>query len=52
MVDIMTTHKALVVGAQGVIGRSVAEHLSTRPGWEVIGVSRRTAQDTGKRCGI
>jgi len=41
----MSTHKALVVGAQGVIGRSVAEHLSTRPGWDVIGVSRRAAQD-------
>ncbi len=45
MVDIMSTHKALVVGAQGVIGRSVAGHLSTRPGWDVIGVSRRAAQD-------
>src|SRR5260370_35939075 len=41
----MSTHKALVVGAQGVIGRSVAEYLSTRPGWNVIGASRRTAQD-------
>ena len=41
----MSTYKALVVGAQGVIGRSVAEYLSTRPGWNVIGASRRTAQD-------
>jgi nucleoside-diphosphate-sugar epimerase len=41
----MSTHKALVGGANGVIGRSVAEYLSTRPGWNVIGASRRTAQD-------
>src|ERR1700737_3584651 len=41
----MSIHKALVVGAHGVIGRSVAEHLSARPGWNVIGASRRTAQD-------
>ena len=41
----MSTHKGLVVGAQGVIGRNVAEYLSTRPGWNVIGASRRTAQD-------
>jgi nucleoside-diphosphate-sugar epimerase len=41
----MSTHNALVVGAQGLIRRSVAEHLSARPGWNVIGASRRTAQD-------
>jgi NAD(P)-dependent dehydrogenase (short-subunit alcohol dehydrogenase family) len=40
----MSTHNALVVGAQGIIGRNVAEYLSTRPGWNVIGASRRTAQ--------
>jgi nucleoside-diphosphate-sugar epimerase len=41
----MSTNKALVVGAHGVIGRSVAEYLSTRPGWSVVGASRRTAQN-------
>jgi nucleoside-diphosphate-sugar epimerase len=41
----MSTLKALVAGANGVIGRSAAEHLSARPGWNVIGASRRTAQD-------
>ncbi|WP_022826391.1 SDR family oxidoreductase [Hymenobacter norwichensis] len=32
---------ALVVGAQGVIGRNLVEHLATLPDWEVIGLSRR-----------
>jgi hypothetical protein len=41
----MSTHKALVAGAHGVIGRSVAEYLSARPGWNVIGAARRTAED-------
>ena len=44
----MSTHKALVAGAHGVIGRSVAEYLSTRPNWNVIGASRRKAQDLEK----
>ncbi len=32
---------ALVVGAQGVIGRSLVSELQARGDWEVIGVSRR-----------
>ncbi|WP_086826179.1 SDR family oxidoreductase [Allokutzneria sp. NRRL B-24872] len=32
---------ALVVGANGVIGRNLIEHLTTLPDWEVIGLSRR-----------
>lgn len=32
---------ALVVGAQGVIGRNLAEHLVARGDWDVIGLSRR-----------
>ncbi|KJE19285.1 nucleoside-diphosphate-sugar epimerase, partial [Frankia torreyi] len=32
---------ALVVGAQGVIGRTLVEHLAGLGDWEVIGVSRR-----------
>ncbi|MCP3168750.1 SDR family oxidoreductase [Myxococcus qinghaiensis] len=32
---------ALVVGAQGVIGRNLIEHLASLGDWEVIGLSRR-----------
>jgi len=32
---------ALVVGANGVIGRNLIEHLLTLPGWDIIGLSRR-----------
>ncbi|WP_394849850.1 SDR family oxidoreductase [Pendulispora brunnea] len=41
----MSTRKnvALVVGAQGVIGGNLIEHLSTLEDWEVIGLSRRAA---------
>jgi nucleoside-diphosphate-sugar epimerase len=36
---------AVVVGAQGVIGRYIVEKLSSLPDWNVIGLSRRTASD-------
>lgn len=36
---------ALVVGAQGVIGRNLADHLLELGDWDVIGVSRRPSQD-------
>jgi nucleoside-diphosphate-sugar epimerase len=32
---------ALVVGAQGIIGRNLVDHLATLSDWEVIGLSRR-----------
>ena len=32
---------ALVTGSHGLSGRAVYEHLHGRPGWEVIGASRR-----------
>jgi nucleoside-diphosphate-sugar epimerase len=32
---------ALVVGAQGVIGRNLIAHLETLDGWQIIGLSRR-----------
>jgi nucleoside-diphosphate-sugar epimerase len=35
---------ALVVGAQGVIGRNLAEHLASSGEWEIIGLSRRGGQ--------
>ncbi|TDD02568.1 SDR family oxidoreductase [Nonomuraea deserti] len=39
---------ALVVGAQGVIGRNLVDHLSTFDDWEVVGLSRRSAPDSGR----
>jgi uncharacterized protein YbjT (DUF2867 family) len=32
---------ALVTGSHGLCGRAVYEHLHGRPGWEVVGASRR-----------
>ena len=41
-----TTKKvALVVGAQGVIGRNLADHLLQLGDWDVIGISRRHSHD-------
>ena len=37
----MERKKAIVVGALGMIGRHVLQHLETRNDWDVIGVSRR-----------
>lgn len=39
---------ALVVGAQGVIGRSLVEHLAALEDWEIIGLSRRMAEPTAR----
>jgi nucleoside-diphosphate-sugar epimerase len=36
---------ALVVGAQGIIGQSIVQHLATLDDWEVIGVARRRGED-------
>ena len=38
---------ALVVGAQGVIGRNLVEHLASIGGWEIIGLSRRGGETSG-----
>ena len=38
---------ALVVGAHGVIGTTLMEHLASLPDWDVIGVSRRGGQNSG-----
>lgn len=37
----MTKKVALVVGATGISGRMLVQHLESQPDWEVIGVSRR-----------
>ncbi|MFI6508949.1 SDR family oxidoreductase [Streptosporangium sp. NPDC050855] len=39
---------ALVVGAQGVIGRNLVEHLAALGDWEVIGLSRRGGENAGR----
>jgi nucleoside-diphosphate-sugar epimerase len=39
---------ALVVGANGVIGRNLIEYLMTLPEWNIIGVSRRGGEDSRK----
>jgi nucleoside-diphosphate-sugar epimerase len=38
---------ALVVGAQGIIGRNLIEYLVTLPDWEIIGLSRRGGMSGG-----
>lgn len=37
---------ALVVGAQGVIGRNLVEHLATLDDWHIVGLSRRGGAST------
>lgn len=37
---------ALVVGAQGVIGRNLIEHLRTLDEWQIVGLSRRGGEDS------
>lgn len=39
---------ALVVGAQGVIGRNLVDHLATLQDWQVIGLSRRGGEAEGR----
>ncbi|MWV51333.1 NAD-dependent epimerase/dehydratase family protein [Rathayibacter sp. VKM Ac-2803] len=43
----MTERTALVVGARGVIGGNLVEHLEREGGWRVIGLSRRGGVDAG-----
>jgi nucleoside-diphosphate-sugar epimerase len=37
---------ALVIGAQGIIGRNLAGHLATLDNWNIIGLSRRGGEDS------
>lgn len=39
---------ALVIGANGVIGRNLIEYMSTLPDWDIIGVSRRGGTDADR----
>jgi nucleoside-diphosphate-sugar epimerase len=43
-----TEKVALVVGAQGVIGRNLVDHLASLGDWEIIGLSRRGGESTGR----
>ena len=36
---------ALIFGISGIVGRNLAEHLTARGGWKIIGVSRSTHKD-------
>ncbi len=35
------SRKAVIVGALGVIGRNLMDHLSAQGGWKIVGLSRR-----------
>lgn len=37
---------ALVVGANGVIGNNLIDHLVTLDDWDIIGISRRGGQSS------
>jgi nucleoside-diphosphate-sugar epimerase len=43
-----TLKVALVVGAQGIIGRNLVDYLATLTDWEVIGLSRRGGEAYGR----
>jgi nucleoside-diphosphate-sugar epimerase len=43
-----TLKTALVVGANGVIGSTLIEHLEELGDWNIIGLSRRGGQDRGR----
>lgn len=43
----MIRKTALVVGAQGVIGRNLINHLQTLEDWDIIGLSRRGGNSEG-----
>jgi len=39
---------ALVVGANGVVGRDIVAHLRALGDWDIVGLSRRGGEDTGR----
>lgn len=46
--DANSRKTALVVGANGVIGRNLIDYLTTLPDWNIIGLSRRGGEDGGR----
>ena len=43
----MATRTALVVGATGIVGLNLTEHLAAQPGWEVFGLARNPSASVG-----
>ena len=48
----MADRTALVVGARGVVGTNLIEHLAADDGWDVIGLSRRGGADGLRTAGL
>jgi nucleoside-diphosphate-sugar epimerase len=46
--EVLRRKTALVVGANGVIGRNLIEYLEQLPDWDIIGVSRRGGESNGR----
>ncbi|MFB7814969.1 SDR family oxidoreductase [Paenibacillus chitinolyticus] len=46
--ETLSRKTALVIGANGVIGGNLIQHLMTLPEWDIIGVSRRGGEDTSQ----
>ena len=48
----MSDRHAVVVGGLGVIGRSLIDHLTSDPGWDVVALSRRAPdfETTARSC--
>ncbi|HEX3815995.1 MAG TPA: SDR family oxidoreductase [Mycobacteriales bacterium] len=44
----MEQKTAVVVGANGVIGRNLIEHLATLDDWSIVGLSRRGGESEGR----
>jgi nucleoside-diphosphate-sugar epimerase len=43
----MASRTALVVGATGIVGLNLAQHLSVQPGWKVFGLARNPTASEG-----
>ena len=41
----MAKNKVLIAGASGLVGHAAVEHFAALPGWDAVGVSRRTPTD-------
>lgn len=46
--DVESNKVAVVIGAQGVIGRNLVRYLEELGDWDVVGVSRRAAPSSGR----
>jgi nucleoside-diphosphate-sugar epimerase len=48
----MKTRTLLIAGASGIVGRAALEHFAARPGWRVIGLSRRRPDTDGEHLTV